>query len=192
MHRGLAYDITRTKRMTTNNRKTSNYFPQPSATGGANSAGAISNQDQQHPQATTLTIPTNTYQQQQQQSQQNADQQQQATMNNGAGVGVVGAGQLIPQLQLKVEKTEKVVKKKSEKRFICCYCPWSGTDNWGLKRHLNTHTKPYVCMLCDYKAARSERLATHVFKVHNKKVCGKCNFLADTQEEYQTHVNEAQ
>lgn len=102
-----------------------------------------------------------------------------------------------PLPQLKQEKLEDgttvgSVKPKREKRFTCCYCPWSGADKWGLKRHLNTHTKPYVCLLCDYKAARAERLSTHVLKVHNKKACNKCSFLADTQEEFQTHVNEVQ
>lgn len=95
---------------------------------------------------------------------------------------------------LKVEKggDKSSSKKKGDKRFTCCYCTWTGSDNWGLKRHLNTHTKPYVCMLCDYKAARSERLATHVFKVHNKKACTKCNYLAENQDEYDAHVYEAQ
>lgn len=80
---------------------------------------------------------------------------------------------------------------KGEKRFTCCYCPWSGADNWGLKRHLNTHTKPYVCMLCDYKAARSERLATHVFKVHNKKACSKCTFFAEDQDQLNAHMQDS-
>ncbi|XP_017069150.1 protein charlatan isoform X4 [Drosophila eugracilis] len=83
-----------------------------------------------------------------------------------------------------------LLKPKREKRFTCCYCPWSGADKWGLKRHLNTHTKPFVCLLCDYKAARSERLATHVLKVHNKRACSKCSYLADTQEEYQAHMSD--
>lgn len=83
-------------------------------------------------------------------------------------------------------------KKKGDKRFVCCYCPWTGADNWGLKRHLNTHTKPYVCMLCDYKAARSERLVTHVYKVHNKKACNKCSFLADDHAQFLAHLSEAQ
>lgn len=96
------------------------------------------------------------------------------------------------QLSVKVEKIVEKTAKKGDKRFMCCYCSWSGSDNWGLKRHLNTHTKPFVCVLCDYKAARSERLATHVFKVHNKKVCTKCNYLAENQNEYNTHINEAQ
>ncbi|XP_059608185.1 uncharacterized protein LOC132256023 [Phlebotomus argentipes] len=81
-------------------------------------------------------------------------------------------------------------KKQGDKRYVCCYCPWTGADNWGLKRHLNTHTKPFVCIMCDYKAARSERLATHVFKVHNKKACNKCNFLADDQAQFMTHQTE--
>lgn len=96
------------------------------------------------------------------------------------------------QMNVKVEKSAEKPAKKGDKRFVCCYCSWSGNDNWGLKRHLNTHTKPFVCVLCDYKAARSERLATHVFKVHNKKVCTKCNYLAENQSEYDIHVNDAQ
>lgn len=74
-----------------------------------------------------------------------------------------------------------------EKRFSCCYCAWSGTDNWCLKRHLNTHIKPYSCALCEYKAARPERLATHVAKVHNKRICNKCSFLADDQDTLNDH-----
>ncbi|KAJ8980580.1 hypothetical protein NQ317_018707 [Molorchus minor] len=81
-------------------------------------------------------------------------------------------------------------KKKGEKRFTCCYCSWSGVDNWCLKRHMNTHLKPFVCGLCDYKAARSERLATHVLKVHNKRACGKCNYLADDLTQLSLHQQE--
>lgn len=83
-------------------------------------------------------------------------------------------------------------KKKGDKRYSCCYCPWSGVDNWCLKRHLNTHLKPFVCALCDYKAARSERLSTHVSKVHNKKACGKCSFLAEDQAQLALHMQEQQ
>ncbi|XP_059477250.1 protein charlatan-like isoform X2 [Neocloeon triangulifer] len=81
-------------------------------------------------------------------------------------------------------------KEQKEKRFTCCYCSWSGVDNWCLKRHLNTHLKPFVCALCDYKAARSERLATHVLKVHNKRSCNKCHFLADDQLSLNEHMHE--
>ncbi|XP_049832270.1 zinc finger protein 865 isoform X1 [Schistocerca gregaria] len=81
-------------------------------------------------------------------------------------------------------------KKKADKRYSCCYCSWSGVDNWCLKRHLNTHLKPFVCALCDYKAARAERLATHVLKVHNKRACGKCSFLADDQAQLAIHRQE--
>lgn len=101
-----------------------------------------------------------------------------ATTGGSAGGGGGGGGGLL--------------KPKREKRFTCCYCPWSGADKWGLKRHLNTHTKPFVCLLCDYKAARSERLATHVLKVHNKRACSKCSYLADTQEEFQIHMSDVQ
>ncbi|KAL1493235.1 hypothetical protein ABEB36_011327 [Hypothenemus hampei] len=86
--------------------------------------------------------------------------------------------------------TSKSSKKKGEKRFTCCYCTWSGVDNWCLKRHMNTHLKPFVCGLCDYKAARSERLATHVLKVHNKRACAKCNFLADDLPQLTAHQQE--
>ncbi|XP_063216065.1 zinc finger protein 865-like [Bacillus rossius redtenbacheri] len=81
-------------------------------------------------------------------------------------------------------------KRKGEKRYACCYCAWSGVDNWCLKRHLNTHLKPFVCGLCDYKAARSERLATHVLKVHNKRACGRCAYLADDQAQLTIHLQE--
>lgn len=83
-------------------------------------------------------------------------------------------------------------KKKGEKRYSCCYCTWSGVDNWCLKRHLNTHLKPFVCALCDYKAARSERLATHVLKVHNKRACGRCSFLGEDSAQLAIHVQEHQ
>jgi KRAB domain-containing zinc finger protein len=83
-------------------------------------------------------------------------------------------------------------KEQKEKRYTCCYCSWSGVDNWCLKRHLNTHIKPFVCALCDYKAARSERLATHVLKVHNKRTCNKCSFLADDQMSLTEHIHEHQ
>lgn len=88
--------------------------------------------------------------------------------------------------------SKNIGKKKGEKRFTCCYCSWSGVDNWCLKRHMNTHLKPFVCGLCDYKAARSERLATHVLKVHNKRACGKCNFLADDLTQLTAHQQEHQ
>jgi hypothetical protein len=87
----------------------------------------------------------------------------------------------------KPEDKKSSKRKPGEKRYTCCYCTWSGMDNWCLKRHLNTHLKPYVCTLCEYKAARSERLATHVFKVHNKRACSRCSFLADDQSQLQLH-----
>ncbi|KAI5643255.1 hypothetical protein NE865_04673 [Phthorimaea operculella] len=81
---------------------------------------------------------------------------------------------------------------QGERRYACCYCSWSGVDNWCLKRHLNTHLKPFACSLCEYKAARAERLATHVHKVHNKKACAKCPYLADDQQQLAQHLREAQ
>lgn len=107
-----------------------------------------------------------------------------AINGGGGGVGDGNNGNL-------VDEKSFAKKLKGEKRFTCCYCPWSGADNWGLKRHLNTHTKPYVCVLCDYKAARSERLATHVFKVHNKKACSKCTFFAEDQDQLNAHMQDS-
>ncbi|XP_017783831.1 PREDICTED: zinc finger protein 84-like [Nicrophorus vespilloides] len=93
-------------------------------------------------------------------------------------------------VEMKPKSSKVGSKKKGEKRFSCCYCSWSGVDNWCLKRHMNTHLKPFVCGLCDYKAARSERLATHVLKVHNKRACSKCTFLADDQQQLTAHQQE--
>ncbi|XP_016840807.1 ecdysone-induced protein 74EF isoform X2 [Nasonia vitripennis] len=78
-------------------------------------------------------------------------------------------------------------KGNQERRYTCCYCSWSGVDNWCLKRHLNTHLKPYACALCEYKAARAERLATHVLKVHNRRQCSRCSFLAEDMTQLQVH-----
>ncbi|XP_049290032.1 protein charlatan isoform X2 [Anopheles funestus] len=86
------------------------------------------------------------------------------------------------------DEKPSVKKIKCERKFVCTYCPWAGADNWGLKRHMNTHIKPFLCLLCDYKAARSERLVTHVLKVHNKKACSKCNFFAEDQAHLDAHL----
>ncbi|KAI4489879.1 hypothetical protein M0804_004061 [Polistes exclamans] len=72
-------------------------------------------------------------------------------------------------------------------RYVCNFCPWSGVDNWCLKRHLNTHLRPFACSLCEYKAARSERLTTHVLKVHNRSQCSKCSYVALDAAELQVH-----
>lgn len=127
---------------------------------------------------------------------QHQQQQQQPANGHGASLANNSSAQ---HSHGKVKKEQPFsptspgsAKKKGEKRFVCCYCPWTGADNWGLKRHLNTHTKPYVCSLCDYKAARSERLVTHVYKVHNKKSCNKCSFMADDPIHLMAHQNEAQ
>ncbi|XP_028168572.1 protein charlatan [Ostrinia furnacalis] len=95
-----------------------------------------------------------------------------------------------PPAPAAVATSSSPVRRKGERRYACCYCSWSGVDNWCLKRHLNTHLKPFACALCEYKAARAERLATHVHKVHNKKSCGKCNFLADDQHQLAHHLRE--
>ncbi|XP_015440107.1 PREDICTED: zinc finger protein 335 [Dufourea novaeangliae] len=78
-------------------------------------------------------------------------------------------------------------KGNQERRYSCCYCSWSGVDNWCLKRHLNTHLKPFACTLCEYKAARAERLATHVLKVHNRRQCSRCSFLGEDAAQLQMH-----
>ncbi|KAA0202449.1 hypothetical protein HAZT_HAZT011317 [Hyalella azteca] len=89
-----------------------------------------------------------------------------------------------------VTESPRQGKKRTDKAFRCPYCQWSGSDNWCLKRHMNTHIKPFACTMCEYKAARAERLSTHVFKVHNKRICNKCSFLANTQEKLLEHTRE--
>ncbi|XP_012267336.2 protein charlatan isoform X2 [Athalia rosae] len=79
------------------------------------------------------------------------------------------------------------LKGAQERRYTCCYCSWSGVDNWCLKRHLNTHLKPFACALCEYKAARAERLSTHVLKVHNRRQCSRCSYLAEDAAQLQLH-----
>lgn len=192
MHRALNYDIARTRRLLPQ-RQTQK---KPTAT-----TAPYLNQSQTNHPATTLNIPS-AFQTTTQNNQHNHQQQSsiidQTSGNLGTAINHQNLSTATPaqqRLNIKVEKNaEKTPTKKgkTDRRFLCCYCNWSGSDNWGLKRHLNTHTKPFVCVLCDYKAARSERLVTHVFKVHNKKVCIKCNYLADSQTDYDTHVYESQ
>lgn len=187
MHRGCAYDIAQTKRTLTAQPKKSNsgtssvtnYFNQTTTLNIPNAY-----QSAQHP-STTIDQSNN-------QSLGNTHQQQQQQQQHMSANTSMTSQVTTLKTEKGSEKSSSSSKKKGDKRFVCCYCTWMGSDNWGLKRHLNTHTKPYVCMLCDYKAARSERLATHVFKVHNKKVCTKCNYLAENQDEYDAHVYEAQ
>ncbi|XP_075215067.1 zinc finger transcriptional factor charlatan [Lycorma delicatula] len=94
----------------------------------------------------------------------------------------------IPGYPIRPEDSKRSPRRKpGEKRYTCCYCTWSGVDNWCLKRHLNTHLKPFTCSLCEYKAARSERLSLHLFKVHNKHPCSRCSFLTDDQASLTAH-----
>uniref|UniRef100_A0A182JM30 C2H2-type domain-containing protein n=1 Tax=Anopheles atroparvus TaxID=41427 RepID=A0A182JM30_ANOAO len=132
-------------------------------------------------------------QQQQQQQQQHNVHHPSISIKQEKGLASGGSSHNTSASSAGGSPDEKsfVKKIKGEKKFACTFCPWAGTDNWGLKRHLNTHTKPYVCLLCDYKAARSERLATHVLKVHNKKACGKCSFFAEDQAHLDAHLQEA-
>lgn len=222
MHRELQYDINKTRRTVSSRSPASTAPPaQPANTPVVSVAVASAtsmtplyydqNQQPQHSQtgsyngpSPALTIsdlmPTHDLVHQQQQQQQ---QQVHPPLN-----GHSGSEQQLLVKKIKQEKQQQPSsslgsassnsgtpnKKKGDKNlnFHCCYCSWKGADNWGLKRHLNTHTKPYVCILCDYKAARSERLVTHVYKVHNKKACSKCSFLADDHAQFLVHQSEAQ
>uniref|UniRef100_A0A1I8MN14 C2H2-type domain-containing protein n=1 Tax=Musca domestica TaxID=7370 RepID=A0A1I8MN14_MUSDO len=180
MHREMQYDINKTRR----------HVPSSNSSGGHHHGGGRSNVTITATQANVNL------------EQAFLEQQRQPTSSSlsiAETIEAVATATDVPLPQLKQEKNDDgtlvggqtaSVKPKREKRFTCCYCPWSGADKWGLKRHLNTHTKPFVCLLCDYKAARSERLATHVLKVHNKRACNKCSFLGDSLEEYQQHLNE--
>ncbi|XP_055313876.1 protein charlatan [Sitodiplosis mosellana] len=187
MHRGLNYDNGRTKRslpqQKTKKNNSSGYYNQTNnAHSGVNMSAnfhtSLPNQQLEQQQSQSSIIDRTS------QHLGNPFHSHAATASNHPNAS--------QPLSVKVEKiVEKTTKKGDKRSFMCCYCSWSGSDNWGLKRHLNTHTKPFVCVLCDYKAARSERLATHVFKVHNKKVCTKCNYLAENQSEYDAHINDA-
>lgn len=106
-----------------------------------------------------------------------------AVINMGVGLSML-AGAESPELGRG--------RRRGDRAYTCPYCHWSGSDNWCLKRHMNTHIKPFACVMCDYKAARAERLSTHVWKVHNKRICNKCNFLAETQERLLEHTREEQ
>lgn len=182
MHRELTYDINKTRRTIVTEQK-----PVIFTQRNNNQPQAQSQPQQQQQQQITANFIT---------TPRSGTLQEATSLSIAQTIESVATAQIIQTPQLKQEKTtgdeKSPIKIKREKRFSCCYCPWTGADKWGLKRHLNTHTKPFVCMLCDYKAARSERLATHVLKVHNKKACNKCSFLAENQEEYQAHLNEVQ
>lgn len=212
MHREMEYDINKTRRYPPSSKQVNSI--NTSASSNNNNSSKNNNyfynqQQSTEPQllvGTTINIPTFT----QNQSNNNVSAQQQQQHNTttiiehvvqNSGATSVQQSNLptshqLSTLNIKHEKMSqgggKATKIKGEKRFMCCYCPWSGADNWGLKRHLNTHTKPFVCLLCDYKAARSERLTTHIFKVHNKKACNKCNFFADDQAQLAQHQLDAQ
>lgn len=202
MHREMEYDINKTRRYPPSSKQV-NSINSNNNSSNKNNNYFYNQQQTTEPQllvGTTINIPTFT---QNQSNNGSALQHNTATIiehvvqnsgnTSGQSNNIPSAHQL-STVTIKHEKTSqgKAVKIKGEKRFMCCYCPWSGADNWGLKRHLNTHTKPFVCLLCDYKAARSERLTTHIFKVHNKKACNKCNFFADDQAQLAQHQLDAQ
>jgi hypothetical protein len=73
-----------------------------------------------------------------QQSLQQALNQQQALQPSQVSQAQPIQVQTITNIitNIKHEKTSdiKPIKKKGEKRFLCCYCSWTGADNWGLKR----------------------------------------------------------
>ena len=98
---------------------------------------------------------------------------------------ILAVDSVVPTSTVAMTKPKgKGSRKNFEKRYCCTFCPWSGVDNWCLKRHLNTHMKPYECVFCEYKAARAERLATHVFKVHSKRMCCRCSYIAQDQDDF--------
>lgn len=104
---------------------------------------------------------------------------------------ILAVDSVVPTSTVAMTKPKgKGSRKNFEKRYCCTFCPWSGVDNWCLKRHLNTHMKPYECVFCEYKAARAERLATHVFKVHSKRMCCRCSYIAQDQDDLYVHQSE--
>jgi KRAB domain-containing zinc finger protein len=214
MHREMEYDINKTRRYPPSSKQVNSIASNNNSSNKNNNNNYFYNQPQQQqtttePQqllvGTTINIPTFSQNQSNNNNNANGGSQQHNTAtiiehvvhNSGSTSSAPTINVNSHQMTTVNIKHEKMVhskspKSKSEKRFMCCYCPWSGADNWGLKRHLNTHTKPFVCLLCDYKAARSERLTTHIFKVHNKKACNKCNFFADDAAQLAQHQLDAQ
>jgi type II secretory pathway pseudopilin PulG len=63
-------------------------------------------------------------QQQQQQLQQQQQQQQQLQQQQIQQQQILNVP--IKQEFIKTIKQEKTPKKRNDKRFMCCYCPWSG------------------------------------------------------------------
>lgn len=204
MHREMEYDINKTRRYPPSSKQIVNSNNNNSNNNNNKSNNFFYNQQQtaetQPTVTTTINIPTFSHHQttnstqhhsieQVIQNNTNNQQNNNNSNNNNNALNNQSVG-----INIKSEKSVqgKSQKPKGEKRFMCCYCPWTGADNWGLKRHLNTHTKPFVCLLCDYKAARSERLTTHILKVHNKKACNKCSFFADDQAQLTQHQIDTQ
>ena len=70
-------------------------------------------------------------------------------------------------------------KRMKEKLYACIHCPWRGVDNYLLKRHLATHSKPFICAFCDYSTGRKYRIAAHVRKCHWRWFCSMFFFLVD-------------
>lgn len=173
MHREHPYDLNRIRRHPPKNASGMSYYQKYNASGAQTpetSAPTLSNMNSQ------LSIPSSFN----------------ALSRNIVNSRPNGMQEIKPNSVKANSISKSNNKKKGEKRFTCCYCSWSGVDNWCLKRHMNTHLKPFICGLCDYKAARSERLATHVLKVHNKRACGKCTFLADDPNQLTVHQQEHQ
>ncbi|CAH0562404.1 unnamed protein product [Brassicogethes aeneus] len=178
MHREHPYDLNRIRRHPPKNASGMSYYQKYNSTSQANTNESLTTTQS----ISSLSIP-NGY--------SNLTSRNQSTTNariTNDGKSNVTGGKTGSSIGVKNGGCSS--KKKGEKRFTCCYCSWSGVDNWCLKRHMNTHLKPFVCGLCDYKAARSERLATHVLKVHNKRACGKCSFLADDLTQLTNHQQE--
>lgn len=153
MHRELAYDINKTRRyppktnnnnsstVTNNNANianiasppiTSNFFSQPQSIQQA--AQSI-----QQVQSTTITVPNTSFSNSQQ-SQINSQQQiiEQVVQNAAREVNqhnqqVQTISNIITNINIKHEKIDKssMSKKKCDKKFTCCYCPWSGNYQFG-------------------------------------------------------------
>lgn len=183
MHREHPYDLNRIRRHPPKNASGMSYYQKYNA----NSSSQIepeSSVSSGMASINSLSIPNGFTSNMSRSNNIRPGQGNEGTLKNVATTGNMKTGG--------ISTTKGTGKKKGEKRFSCCYCSWSGVDNWCLKRHMNTHLKPFVCGLCDYKAARSERLATHVLKVHNKRACGKCSFLAEDCGQLTAHQLEHQ
>ncbi len=81
------------------------------------------------------------------------------------------------------------------KEYSCDYCPYKGTTNFHLRRHMRIHigSKPYKCLHCNYTCNAHENLRKHVIvnRVHAGKFlypCKHCPYGTHSSREMREHL----